>query len=80
MDLRIYASTGAFNGRSTYRNAHKDNVLEDDDEIETEDRLVPISWVLWGSGGAIVIGTLLVWLVFGSQGIKPWATVIGFLF
>jgi len=60
-----------------YRDAHKDNVL-DDDEVETEDRLVPTSWVLWGSGTAIVFGTLLVWAVFGSESIKPWATVVGF--
>lgn len=51
----------------------------DDKEVETEDRLVPLRWVLWGLGGSIVCGTILVWLVFGHEGIKPWATFIGFL-
>lgn len=51
----------------------------EDLECETEDRLVPIKWVGWGLGVSIVLGTLLVWLVFGHEGIKPWATLIGFV-
>ena len=58
--------------------AHRGNVAAEDEELETEDRLVPISWVLWGSGAAVFFGTVLVWSVFGSEGIKPWATVLGF--
>lgn len=53
--------------------------IKEDKEVETDDRLVPMSWVLWGTSGSVVIGTLLVWLVFGDEGIKPWATVIGYL-
>ncbi|KAI0636145.1 OPT oligopeptide transporter [Trametes polyzona] len=62
--------------------------LQDDDaassakeskEVETEDRLVPMRWVVWGLSGSIVLGTVLVWLVFGHEGIKPWATLIGFI-
>ena len=52
---------------------------ESEKEFETEDRLVPMRWVVWGSAGSIVFGTLLVWLVFGHEGIKPWATVIGYI-
>jgi hypothetical protein len=52
---------------------------DDDDEVETVDRLVPLRWVYWGSGISIVVGTIFVWLVFGHEGIKPWATVIGYL-
>ena len=52
---------------------------EQDLECETEDRLVPIKWVGWGLGISIIVGTLLVWLVFGREGIKPWATLIGFV-
>lgn len=59
--------------------SHIDGVGKQDREIETDDRLVPISWVLWGTGGSVIIGTGLVWLVFGGEGIKPWATVIGYL-
>ena len=51
---------------------------KEDREVETEDRLVPMRWVLWGLTGSVIIGTILVWLVFGNEGIKPWATLIGF--
>lgn len=51
----------------------------EDKEVETEDRLVPMKWVLWGLGGSIVGGTFLVWIVFGHEGITPWATVIGYI-
>jgi uncharacterized oligopeptide transporter (OPT) family protein len=49
-------------------------------ETETEDRLVPTSWVIWGLCVTIPLGVVLVWIVFGADGIKPWATLIGFLF
>jgi hypothetical protein len=52
---------------------------KEDHECETEDRLVPIRWVLGGLGGSVIIGTMLVWVVFGNEGIKPWATLIGFV-
>jgi len=52
---------------------------EDDGETETEERLVPTRWVVWGTVGTIAGGTVLVWMVFGEEGIKPWATVFGFL-
>lgn len=48
-------------------------------ETETEDRLVPNSWVATGLFVSIVVGTFLVWLVFGDEGIKPWATLSGFV-
>lgn len=60
------------------RKPNEGNVEPEDEEVETEDRLVPIRWVLWGSGAAVFLGTVLVWFVFGSEGIKPWATVLGF--
>lgn len=52
---------------------------KDDQEVETPDRLVPMRWVFWGLSGSIVFGTVLVWMVFGNEGIKPWATVLGFI-
>ena len=52
---------------------------DDGREFEPEDRLVPWRWVLWGTLGSVVVGTLLVWFVFGHEGIKPWATVIGYI-
>ncbi len=50
----------------------------EDDEDETEDRLVPMSWVLRGIAGSVVFGTAVVWLIFGADGIRPWATVLAF--
>ena len=51
----------------------------DEKDFEPPERLVPYRWVLWGLGASIVFGTALVWVVFGAEGIRPWATVIGFL-
>ena len=48
-------------------------------EFEPDERLVPTSWVLWGLAGSILLGTVLVWAVFGDEGIKPWATLVGFV-
>ncbi|KAI0303847.1 OPT oligopeptide transporter protein-domain-containing protein [Multifurca ochricompacta] len=47
--------------------------------VETEDRLVPNRWVFWGIACSTVIGISIVWLVFGKEGIKPWATLISFV-
>jgi F0F1-type ATP synthase assembly protein I len=52
---------------------------KEDHEVETEDRLVPNRWVLGGLVASVFVGTFLVWLVFGSEGIKPWATFAGFV-
>lgn len=54
------------------------NALPQDSDFETPDRLVPIRWVLSGLVASVIAGTLLVWMVFGDEGIKPWATLIGF--
>ncbi|KAF5327668.1 hypothetical protein D9619_004869 [Psilocybe cf. subviscida] len=53
--------------------------LQKQRETESEDRLVPNSWVGVGLISSIVIGTFLVWIVFGNEGIKPWATLLGFI-
>ncbi|KAH7106261.1 OPT superfamily oligopeptide transporter [Auriculariales sp. MPI-PUGE-AT-0066] len=59
----------------------KSNAVSGDEESDDEppSRLVPTSWVLAGVAGSIALGTVLVWALFGSQGIKTWATAIGFL-
>ena len=44
---------------------------KESNESETEDRLVPTRWVVWGLAGSPVLGTALVWLVFGDEGIQP---------
>ncbi|KAG8906328.1 hypothetical protein FRB99_007108 [Tulasnella sp. 403] len=62
----------SLNGDTLTNNGH-------DEDPETEDRLVPTPWILWGMGASVVFGTFMVWLVFGSTGIKPWATVLSFM-
>jgi hypothetical protein len=54
--------------------AHKES-----QEVEPESRLVPWNWVIRGLGFSVALGVFLVWLVFGSEGIKPWATILAFL-
>jgi uncharacterized oligopeptide transporter (OPT) family protein len=49
---------------------------EEAEEVETEDRLVPMRWVTWALAGSVVIGVVLIWWVFGEA---PWATFIGFI-
>ena len=49
-----------------------------DSEVETDDRLVPSRWVLWGITCSMAGGILLVWFIFGNEGIKPWATLLSF--
>lgn len=56
-----------------------DTETHEDLEVETADRLVPTKWVMYGLIGSICVGTILVWIVFGNDGIKPWATLIGFM-
>lgn len=54
--------------------------LDDEHEIEneTEDRLVPLPWVLWGIFASVTFGTIIVQLLFGSTGLKFWATLMAF--
>ncbi|WWD21141.1 hypothetical protein CI109_105622 [Kwoniella shandongensis] len=49
----------------------------DDPETEPPERLVPMLWIKWGLGLSAVLGVGLVWFVFGSDGIHPWATALG---
>ena len=53
--------------------------VEIESDTETSERLVPVRWVVAGLVSSILLGTLLVWAVFGHEGIRPWATVVGFL-
>ncbi|KIO34660.1 hypothetical protein M407DRAFT_209937, partial [Tulasnella calospora MUT 4182] len=55
------------------------NDADEDEETETEERLVPTSWVIAGMAATMVFGTIVVWMIFGSSGIKPWATLLAFL-
>ena len=50
---------------------------DEDPEHEPPGRLVPTSWVWWGLGISGILGVVLVWMVFGADGIHPWATAVG---
>ncbi|OCF41916.1 oligopeptide transporter 8 [Kwoniella heveanensis CBS 569] len=50
---------------------------DDDPEVEPAERLVPGSWIKSGLVASAVLGVGLVWLVFGKDGIHPWATAVG---
>lgn len=50
---------------------------DEDPEHEPPERLVPTSWVQVGLIGSGILGVILVWLVFGVDGIHPWATAVG---
>ncbi|KAL0574739.1 OPT superfamily [Marasmius crinis-equi] len=52
---------------------------KEDDEVETEDRLIPTRWVVIGLAASVALGTLIVGAVFGQEGIRPWATIIAFI-
>ncbi|WVQ81217.1 hypothetical protein IAT38_003339 [Cryptococcus sp. DSM 104549] len=54
-----------------------DDQSDSDPETEPPERLVPFLWVKWGLAASAVLGVGLVWWVFGSDGIKPWATALG---
>lgn len=55
------------------------DVSAEDEEKEPPERLVPIKWSLWGGIISALLGTLVIRAVFGSDGIKPWASIIGFI-
>ena len=65
--------------RRRIRLSENNDIRRADSETETEDRLVPTDWVVLGVLSSVIIGTILVWVVFGNEGIKPWATVLGFI-
>lgn len=56
-----------------------DSTAYGQEEIETDDRLVPNSWVVIGLTLSVFVGTFLVSFVFGFERIKPWASFIGFI-
>ncbi|KAL7415601.1 OPT oligopeptide transporter protein-domain-containing protein [Mrakia frigida] len=52
---------------------------EEEEEDEPPERLVPMSWVWTGLASSGVGGVGIVWALFGTETIKPWATAVGFL-
>lgn len=58
------------------RDGYFDPPEDDEPEHEPPERLVPRSWFTTGLGTSAVLGVVLVWIVFGRDGIHPWATAI----
>ncbi|KAF9790276.1 OPT oligopeptide transporter protein-domain-containing protein [Thelephora terrestris] len=59
----------------TLHETHNDT---DDLEVEVPERLVPLQWVLWGTATSVTLGTIVLWTIFGDEGIKPWASLLGY--
>ncbi|KAJ3757415.1 OPT oligopeptide transporter protein-domain-containing protein [Lentinula raphanica] len=55
------------------------SLSKDDGETETADRLVPGRWVIIGWCLSVFVGIILIWIVFGHEGIKPAATFAGYV-
>lgn len=68
--------------RKVYLHSKNDTTEEDEDEDEENEppsRLVPTKWALWGLIISAIGGTLIIRAAFGKEGIKPWASIIGFV-
>jgi OPT oligopeptide transporter protein len=52
----------------------------DDAEVEPPTRLVPKVWTVAGVVTSVFGGTFVIWIVFGNEGIRWWATILGFGF
>lgn len=68
----ITSAAQGLTSRGTYNNAG-------DSEVEIPDRLVPLRWVYWGSGISVALGSIILWMIFGNEGIKPWASLLGYV-
>lgn len=68
---------GKQSNRDYLESSDPDDEDVDDVEHEPAHRLVPSSWIILGLGASGVLGVVLVWIVFGKDGIHPWATAVG---
>jgi len=55
-----------------------DQTDNDGGEVELPRRLVPKNWIVAGVFTSVIGGTLIIRLVFGNEGIRWWATILGF--
>lgn len=53
------------------------SISSEEHEVEPQERLVPMSWVSVGLTVSSILGIVLVWVIFGNEGIRPWATALG---
>lgn len=59
--------------------SNSDYTVMEEEDPEPPQRLVPTRWALWGLVGSAFFGTIIIRLVFGTQGINPWASLVGFV-
>ena len=69
---------GHINPFKSWTEPPADQVVSDDAEVEAPVRLVPKAWIVAGVTASVFSGTLIIWLVFGNEGIRFWATILGF--
>jgi hypothetical protein len=74
---KVFSSNSPRNSNITDDDYYEPQTDDDDPEHEPPERLVPTSWVRSGLAVSAILGIVLVWLVFGVDGIHPWATAVG---
>lgn len=75
---KLYQEARQFEGADAAESdGYYDLPEEDEPEHEPPERLVPTKWVTTGLAASGILGVVLVWIVFGADGIHPWATAIG---
>ena len=74
---KVFTSTSPRNSNLTNDDYYEPTNEDEDPEHEPAERLVPMSWIRVGLGISAILCIVLVWLVFGVDGIHPWATAVG---
>jgi len=74
---KVFTSTSPRNSNLTDDDYYEPQSDDEDPEHEPPERLVPTSWIHIGLGVSAVLCIVLVWYVFGVDGIHPWATAVG---
>lgn len=73
----FYRETGS--SSSLEEDADTRPTISNDDDPEPPHRLVPTSWVIPGLAISSFSGILIIHFLFGYEGIKPWASALGFV-
>jgi len=74
---KVFTSNSPRNSNLTDDDYYEPTDEDEDPEHEPAERLVPMPWIQLGLGVSAVLCIVLVWLVFGVDGIHPWATAVG---
>jgi hypothetical protein len=74
---KVFTSTSPRNSNLTDDDYYEPTNEDEDPEHEPAERLVPMFWIRVGLVVSAVLCIVLVWMVFGVDGIHPWATAVG---